>query len=249
VRLALLSLLGLALFAWPFLGLGLPPAAFAAALAGTALVALVIVETSARRLDSRGLALLAALAAIDTGLRLAVITGIGGFSGIYLMILCGGYVFGASYGFLVGAFSILVSALVGGEMGPWLPYQLFAAGWVGAAAGIAGRRLSLMPSRTDVLLLAAVGAVMGLVFGVLMDLSIWTPLAGSPELTWAPGMPPLEVAGHFVRFYLATSLVYDLFRSAGNVVMVLFLGPPILAALGRLRARFRFEVVPIHSTA
>jgi energy-coupling factor transport system substrate-specific component len=57
-------------------------------------------------------------------------------------------------------------------------------------------------------------------------------------------MPPAEVAAHFGRFYLATSLGYDLFRSAGNVAMVLLLGPAILAALARLRARFDFEIVP-----
>ena len=176
MRLALLSLVGLLLFVWPFLGLGLPPDTLALTVAAAALVALVVMESAARRLDSRGIALLAALAAIDSGLRLAAITGIGGFSGVFLMILCGGYVFGASFGFLVGAFSILVSALVGGGIGPWLPYQVFAAGWVGAAAGLAGRRLGLAPARSDILLLAGVGAVMGFVFGALMDLSIWTPL-------------------------------------------------------------------------
>jgi len=216
----------------------------ALAVACAAVLALVAVETATRRLDSRGLALLAALAAIDSGLRLAVITGIGGFSGVFLMILCGGYVFGASYGFLVGAFSILVSALVGGGVGPWLPYQVFAAGWVGAAAGIAGRRMKATPSRLDVLLLAGVGAVMGYALGALMDLSIWTSLQGVPAVSWAPGMSPAEAGLHFGRFYLATSLAYDSFRAAGNALMVVLLGPPLLAALVRLRARFSFEWVP-----
>ena len=243
MRLPLISLLGAALFLWPFFGLGLPPAAAAMAVMAMAVLALVAVETGARRLDSRGLALLAALAAIDSALRLAVIIGIGGFSGVFLMILCAGYVFGASYGFLVGAFSILLSALVGGGVGPWLPYQVFAAGWVGVAAGLAGPRLGAIPGRGDIVLLAGVGAAMGLVFGALMDLSIWTSLQGAPDLGWSPGLPPAEVAAHFGRFYLVTSLVYDGFRAAGNAVMVLLLGPPIMAALARLRARLTFEVV------
>ena len=245
MKLLLLSLAGLALFLWPFFGLGVPQDAAAVAVAVLAVLALVLMETSARRLDSRGLALLAALAAIDTGLRLALITGVGGFSGVFLMILCGGYVFGASYGFLVGAFSILLSAIVGGEVGPWLPYQVFAAGWVGAVAGLAGHRLGVAPGRVDVLLLAGVGLAMGFVFGALLDLSIWTPLQGAPALSWRPGMPAAEVAAHFGRFYLLTSLAYDGFRAAGNALMVLLLGPPILAALARLRARFSFEVVAI----
>jgi energy-coupling factor transport system substrate-specific component len=48
---------------------------------------------------------------------------------------------------------------------------------------------------------------------------------------------------HFARFYLLTSLAYDTFRAVGNVLMVLVLGTPVLAALGRLRARLTFEVV------
>ena len=245
MRLVLLSVVGLALFIWPLFGLGLPQDAAALAVALLAVMGLVLVESGARRLDARGLALLAALAAIDSALRLALITGIGGFSGVYLMILCAGYVFGASYGFLVGAFSILVSAFVGGGVGPWLPYQVFAAGWVGVAAGVAGRHLGTMPRAADIPLLAAVGAVMGFVFGALMDLSIWTPLQGAPGLSWSPGMPPGEVAAHFGRFYLVTSLAYDSVRSLGNVLMVVLLGPPILAALVRLRGRFSYEVVPL----
>ena len=55
MRLALLSLVGLLLFVWPFLGLGLPPDALALTVAAAALVALVVMESAARRLDSRGL--------------------------------------------------------------------------------------------------------------------------------------------------------------------------------------------------
>jgi energy-coupling factor transport system substrate-specific component len=56
-------------------------------------------------------------------------------------------------------------------------------------------------------------------------------------------MAPAEVAAHFGRFYLVTSLAYDSFRAVGNALMVVLLGPPILAALARLRARFTYEVV------
>jgi energy-coupling factor transport system substrate-specific component len=49
---------------------------------------------------------------------------------------------------------------------------------------------------------------------------------------------------NFGRYYLLTSLAYDTFRAVGNVVMVLALGAPVLAALTRLKARLTFEVVP-----
>jgi len=154
MRLALLSVPGVALFLWPFFG-GTPPTYLPAmAVAVAAVVALALLEFGARSLDSRGLALLAALAALDAGLRLALVTGIGGFSPVFFLILCAGFVFGPTFGFLTGALALMVSALATGGIGPWLPYQVFAAGWVGAAAGLAtGRRLWV---------LAVIGAVTGL---------------------------------------------------------------------------------------
>jgi len=240
------SLGGIALFAWPFLGSGLPASTPAWTLTLACVVGLFLIEAGMRQLDSRAVALLAAIAAIDTALRLAVIEGIGGFSPIYFLVLCAGYVFGASFGFLAGALSILVSAIAGGGMGPWVPYQIFAVGWVGVAAGLAGQwsRGSRIPDWRDVLVLAAVGAVMGWVVGALLDITDWIPVyRGNPTLGWLPGMDAATSLVHFGRFYLLTSLAYDTFRAVGNVLMVLALGAPVLAALARLRVRLTFEVV------
>ena len=62
-------------------------------------MALLAVETMSRRLDTRGLAVIAAIAAVDSALRLALVSGIGGFSPIFLLILCAGYAMGAEFGF------------------------------------------------------------------------------------------------------------------------------------------------------
>src|SRR2546430_12391213 len=123
--------------------------------------ALLLVEVGTRQLDSRGLALLAAIAAIDTVLRLAVIEGIGGFSPIYFLVLCAGYVFGSTYGFLAGALSILVSAMVGGGGGPWVPYQGFAIRGIRALAGLAGRWRGRLPRWRDLAGLALIGGGRG----------------------------------------------------------------------------------------
>jgi energy-coupling factor transport system substrate-specific component len=240
------SLAGLALFCWPFIGSGLPANSPAWMLTLACVGGLFLVEAGSRQLDARAIALLAAIAAIDTALRLAVIEGIGGFSPIYFLVLCAGYVFGPSYGFLAGALSMLVSALAGGGMGPWVPYQVFAVGWVGVAGGVAGRWRGPLPGWRDLILLAAVGAVMGWVVGALLDVWDWIPIyRGNPTLGWSPGMSPATSLLHFARFYLVTSLAYDTFRAVGNVVMVFALGAPVLAALSRLRARLSFEVVPV----
>lgn len=242
--LTLVSLVGATLFAWPLLGLGLPASTPALAATLTLLVALAGVELGARRLDARRLALLAALAAIDSGLRLAFVTGIAGFSPIFLLILCAGYAFGASYGFLVGAASLLLSAVVTGGVGPWLPYEMIAAGWVGAAAGLGGAlRAGRRPGRVDIAVLAAIGAVCGLAYGAVMDIWDWTFFRGSGGLGWLPGLPAGEALHRFGRFYLTTSLAYDSFRSAGNVVLVVLAGPALLAAMSRFRRRFEIEVV------
>lgn len=239
------TLVGAGIFAWPFLGWGNPgPAAASAVGLGTA-AALTVIEVATRRLDTRSMALLAALAALDAGARAAIVTGIGGFSPIFLLILCGGYVFGVSYGFLLGALSLLVSALVTGGLGPWLPYQLFAAGWVGAAAGLAGRKRIGRPDRRDILMLCAVGVVSGYGYGVAMDIWNWTFYHSSPALGFHSGMPAGVAVAHFSRYYLVTSLAYDSFRAGGNAVMVATLGTPVLVALARVRSRLRTEIITL----
>lgn len=250
VPIAIVSLFGLVLFLWPFAGSQLPASTPAWTLALASLGGLFVVEAGTRQLDARGVALLAAIAALNTVLRLAVIEGIGGFSPIYFLVLCAGYVFGPGYGFLAGAVTILVSAMAGAGVGPWVPYQLFAIGWVGVAAGAVGRWRQGLPGWRDIVALAVVGALMGWVVGGLLDIQDWvTVYRGNPTLGWSPGMDAATTLLHFGRFYLATSLAYDTFRAVGNVIMVVVLGAPVLGALSRLRARLSFEVVPIGQQA
>ncbi len=240
--LLLVSLLGMGLFLWPFVGLGLPASTPALAIGLGSVLALLVFEVGTRRLDSRSLSLLAALSAADAALRAALVTGIGGFSPIFLLVLCAGYALGPSFGFLVGAGSLLTSALATGGLGPWVPYQLFALGWVGLLAGWAGRlRAGSRPTRADVLSLALVGVVTGFGFGVVMDVWNWTFFAGSPGLGWSPGLAPLPALARFARYYLVTSFGYDAFRAVGNALMVVLLGLPILAGLHRIGRRFQLQ--------
>src|SRR5437879_9310327 len=174
MKVALISLAGLAVFGWPFVAAGAPPDAVVLAIALGAVAVLAFVEVATRHLDSRQFALLAVIAAIDAALRLVLVTGIGGFSPIFFLILVAGYAFGPSFGFLCGATSLLASAIATGGIGPWLPYQLIACGWVGMAAGIAGFWRSPSPGVRDVVILACVGVIPCYAFGALLDVWDWT---------------------------------------------------------------------------
>src|SRR5450756_3208707 len=101
--LAVVSLLGVALFVWPFTGLSLPTESSTMALTLAGLLALALVGIGSHQLDNRRLALLAVIAALDSGLRLALVSGIPGFTPIFFLLLCAGYVYGPSFGFLAGA--------------------------------------------------------------------------------------------------------------------------------------------------
>src|SRR5512136_3132341 len=101
-------------------------------LLGLCLVVLLF-EAQGQMVNTKLIALLGILVAINSALRFieTAIPGPGGFTPIFFLIILVGYVFGGRVGFLMGALTLLVSGLVTGGVGPWLPAQMFTAGWVG----------------------------------------------------------------------------------------------------------------------
>jgi energy-coupling factor transport system substrate-specific component len=233
---------GLVLFLAPlFLGSRFPQPVllFSALVAVSALVALAV-ALQTHRLSTRLLAILAALVAIDATLRLVIVIGLLGFSPIFFLVIAGGFVMGPSFGFASGALTLLLSAVLTAGLGPWLPYQMLAAGWVGMGAGYVGRISGHLPSRKTIVLLSLYGCVAGFAYGILLDLWEWPLLvaAGSSPLSWAPGVGLVPLIRRFGGFYLATSLVYDAFRAAGNLLLIAMLGSALISALERFRRRF-----------
>jgi len=242
---ALSALVGVAAFLYPFL---LPAGGDQAASAPLLtvillLLALVVllVEVQGQAVSAKVVAALGVLVAITSVLRFVevAIPGPGGFSPIFAPIILAGYVFGARFGFLMGTMTLLVSGLITAGVGPWLPYQMFAAGWVGLSAG-------WLPHperpRLEVTMLAAFGVVWGLLYGLIMNLTSWPFIVGSA----AAGQGDLDLwqgALRYATYYVTTSLVWDLVRSAGNGVLILALGLPAVRALTRFRDRFHFVVV------
>jgi energy-coupling factor transport system substrate-specific component len=236
---------GLALFIGPLLlGPAFPqPVVLFGALVAVSTVVVLGVALQTHRLSTRLLAVLAALVAIDATLRLVIVIGLLGFSPIFFLVIAGGFVMGPSFGFAGGALTLLLSAVLTAGLGPWLPYQMLAAGWVGMGAGYLGRATRRSTSPVAVALLCLYGGVAGFAYGLLLDLWEWPLLvaAGSSPLSWAPGIGMAALLRRFGGFYLATSVAYDSFRAAGNLLLLAVLGPAVIRALDRFRRRFLLD--------
>jgi len=218
-------------------------------LVGLCLLVLIL-ETQSRTANTRLIALLGVLVAINSALRFLEvgIPGPGGFSPIFVLIILTGYVFGASFGFLMGALTMLVSALITGGVGPWLPGQMLAAGWIGLSAPLM-RRVVVQFNWTDkpqeIYLLTAFSILWGFAYGAIMNLWTWPFIVGPAGQSWMPGIGLGEVLRRYLAYYLITSFVWDLMGAAGNAILFLIFGRPILRALRRFHRRFSFRYINV----
>jgi energy-coupling factor transport system substrate-specific component len=242
----------MAAFLYPFIlpvttGLGTEPTRVRATEAPIILAAVTMLcllallgELSTSSSASKMAALLGVLVAIDATLRL--VPTLLGASPIFLLILLVGTVYGPAIGFVMGSLTLLVSAVLTGGIGPWLPFQMLGAGWIGLTAGV-------LPTPQDrrrrLILLAAFSAAWGLGYGALLNLYAWPYAApgidGEIGLYWSSTLSSGQAIANYLRFYLVTSLTYDVFRAVANASLVLLLGGPIIVVLERYRQRFQWE--------
>ena len=243
------SLIGLGAFFYPFLlpqrGDQFNAMAHAqdAPLLFVALVVLclgaVLSSLASGLLNAKLIAVLGILTAANAVLR--GVPGPAGFTLIFLLPIVCGYAYGPTFGFLLGVFSLAVSAFLGFGVGPWLPYQMFSAGWVGLLSGCLPR-LERHP-RAEAAMLAAWGLTLGFAFGILMNLWFWPFVfsAGQSEIYWEPGLDLVNALKRYALFYAFTSFWWDLLRAAGNLFLLLFFAAPVLRLLRRFQRRFFFE--------
>lgn len=241
----LVSVVGLAAFLWPMIaspGSQIVAHAADAPMVFAVLVPLLLAVTasliSENSLDAKAIALMGMLAAVAAALR-AVGAGIAGLEPIWIVIVLGGYALGAGFGFLLGGVALMASALITGGIGPWLPFQVLGAAWVGLGAGMLSGRLPR--GRWELAILAGYGAIAAVLYGWLLNLWFWPTLGTLPEpMAFVAGAGPATNAVHWLRFNLATSLGYDLPRAVLTATMVLLLGRRVLAALRRASRRAAF---------
>ena len=238
--LAIASLFSIAGFVWPFFYAGedLPRTQFFFWIAIFAAIVLVILEISSAGLDAKSVALLGVLAALISALR-PLGAGAVGIEPMWFVLILSARVFGASFGFLLGIISMFASALLTGGLGPWLGYQMFAAAWIGMAAGLLPKKVS---GKSEIAMLLVFGACAAGVFGILMDLQFWPWALGSnTQLSYVPGGSISENFYRFITFHFASAMAWDIPRAIFTCVLIGFTGPAVLSALRRTYTRAAFS--------
>jgi energy-coupling factor transport system substrate-specific component len=245
--LALVSAIGVAAFCWPLVAAhGSAVAAhsadapwlFAALL--PLLVAVVIATVSDNGMDPKAVAMLGMLAAAGAALR-PLGAGTAGIEPMFFLMVLSGRVLGPGFGFTLGSLTMFASALLTGGVGPWLPFQMLAMGWVTMGAGLLPGAATLR-GRGELLLLAAYGAVAAVAYGTVMNLQGWPYIGGlASDISYSPHVSLATNLARFTTYCLTTSLGWDLPRAVLTAVLSFTLGPPVLAALRRATRRAAFS--------
>jgi energy-coupling factor transport system substrate-specific component len=167
--------------------------------------------------------------------------GVTGFQPMFAVIVLGGRALGPGFGFVLGATTMFASALFTGGVGPWLPFQMLAAAWMGLGAGMLPRGTG----RREVVLVASYAALAGIAYGLLLNLWFWPFTGGlSSQLAFVAGAPVADNLARFLAFSLVTSLGVDLPRAVGSAALILAFGAPLLRALRRAAKRAAFDAAP-----
>jgi energy-coupling factor transport system substrate-specific component len=244
VVLAIASAASLLLFCWPLVLR--PPAGFAHSADAPfvfiavlpALIAVVLAELGEGGIDGKTMAMLGVCSAIGAALR-PIGAGTAGIETVFFLLVLAGRVYGPGFGYVLGATTLFGSALLTGGVGPWLPFQMMAASWVGLGAGFLPRARA----RPEIVMLAAYGALSAYAYGFLMNLWYWPfAIGGDTQLSYVPGGGVFENLHRFFVYTVTTSSFgWDTGRALTNGVAILVLGPAVLAVLRRAARRAAFD--------
>lgn len=246
LAIAVASAVGIVAFVWPLLA---SPSSSLVAHAEDApimfavlipvLLVVVLAQLSDGGMDAKSIAMLGVLAAVIAALR-PLGGGTAGLEPIWAVLILSGRALGPGFGFSLGAISLFASALTTGGIGPWLPFQMIGAAWVGLGAGLLPRATG----KRELVMLAVYGAAACVAYGFLLNLWFWPFTSTLPDqLAFTPGASIAVNAIAWLRFCLVTSLGYDLPRAILTVALILVAGHPVLTALRRIARKAVF--VPV----
>lgn len=250
VALLIASAIGILAFGWPLLAPASAPltyiddAPLLFALMLPLLLAVVLAEIADGGIDAKTIAMLGVLAAVGAALR-PLGTGVAGIEPIFFLLVLAGRAYGPGFGFVLGGTTLFASALITAGVGPWLPFQMFAAAWISAGAGLLPRAKGWR----EVVLLTGYGAAIGLLYGLAMNLSFWPfTVGGQTAISFVAGDPVTDNLRRFIAFAAVTSLGFDIPRAILTATLVAVTGRPILRALRRAGRRAAFAA-PIQMSA
>lgn len=241
----LATFVGFVCFLWPFV---VAPGKFGSAYTAPLMfgvllllvLAVVFAEVADGGIDSKALAMLGVLSAVNAGLR-PLGAGTAGIETVFFMLIFAGRVFGPGFGFTLGCTSLFASAIITGGVGPWMPYQMFGCAWVGLGAGL----LPPCRGRIEIAMLAAYGVLAGYFFGFMLNLQFW-PFSVDPgsSIAYLPGAAFVTQWHRYLVFDATTSLGWDTGRAMTNLICIVLIGPAALATFRRAarRASFRAPV-------
>jgi energy-coupling factor transport system substrate-specific component len=171
-----------------------------------------------RKIGTRRLVLTAAFVALASIGRV-ICSPLPGVNPVTAITIFAAIYMGSETGFMVGAFSALISNMFAG-MGVWTPFQMFAWGLIGTFAGLFSKQLINNKIKLCVYALFA-----GIFYSLIMD--IWTVI-------WAYNSFNLSA-------YLAavtTAVPYTAVYAISNCVFVYLLAKPFSEKLGRIKIKY-----------
>jgi len=195
--------------------------ALATGLGAASLVTAGIAWFEAGTDSTRELALVGTLAAAAAAGRV-LFAAIPGVQPVTVIAIVAGAALGMRAGVATGALAAFVSNFFLGQ-GIWTPQQMLGWGMCGAAGAL------LAPMLRNRWVLAAVAAVLGFGFSVMMDVWLWY------------GFAP-HTLGSFTAV-IGRGLWFDAAHAAGNVAIALAAGPELRRMLDRYASRLRAVVV------
>lgn len=239
----LIVLIGVAAFLYPFWlpRTALPndahsgDAPLVAAVVGALVLAAIALEVRRGTMNGATVALLGVLSATAGLMRLLSLPG--GGNGIFFLVILAGAAFGPRFGLLLGLCAMAVSAVITGGVGPWLPFQMLALGWMGGSAGLVGQMTRHLRPGAEVVVLVAFGWGWAFVYGGIMNLWFWPFVIGQGPLAWHPGLSAAEIVHRYWSFYVITSLGWDAAGALTNAILIAVTGLPLLRSMRRFADR------------
>lgn len=246
----LATISGLMMFMWPLLvtpdGLGgavgqasqVSDAPLAFGLILVVLISVSAADLHSGSIDTKALAMLGVLAAIGAVLR-PMGAGLAGIETVFFLLVLAGRVYGPGFGFVLGSTTLFASALLTGGVGPWLPFQMMCASWIGMGAGF----LPKAKGKLEITMLVVYGIFAAYAFGFLMNIWFWPYAVGiGTDVSFVAGAPVFENLQRFFVYTVASStLGWDTGRAITNSIALILLGPTILEVLRRANRKAVFD--------